>query len=225
MAVTFTASQAILAVQATALAAEATTAGLTALATALSNLSTEITQTLTEQEFFGGGTTTYTGGGGGSGTDYDSAALVWTQTLNSAASIIQSRNSNFIKASLSAIETDVDTMSANSTIIKDKQTIIADKQTIIADKQTVIADKQTVIADKTTSIETYQRKLKELGETSGIRSRGPFEAWGNISTYKYLIEQAKILDSADNATPEKQTQALAAVKSYTDAINGRFKEF
>ena len=218
MAVTFTASQAILAVQATALAAEATTAGLTALATALSNLSTEITQTLTEQEFFGGGTTTYTGGGGGSGTDYDSAALVWTQTLNSAASIIQSRNSNFIKASLSAIETDVDTMSANSTIIKDKQTIIADKQT-------VIADKQTVIADKTTSIETYQRKLKELGETSGIRSRGPFEAWGNISTYKYLIEQAKILDSADNATPEKQTQALAAVKSYTDAINGRFKEF
>ena len=89
----------------------------------------------------------------------------------------------------------------------------------------MIADKQTVIADKTTSIETYQRKLKELGETSGIRSRGPFESWGNISTYKYLIEQAKILDSADNATPEKQTQALAAVKSYTDAINGRFKEF
>jgi len=218
MAVTFTASQAILAVQATALAAEATTAGLTALATALTNLSTEITQTLTEQEFFGGGTTTYTGGGGGSGTDYDSAALVWTQTLNSAASIIQSRNSNFIKASLSAIETDIDavatdidTMAANSTIIKDKQS--------------VIADKQTVIADKTSSIETYQKKLKELGETSGIRSRGPFEAWGNISTYKYLIEQAKILDSADNATPEKQTQALAAVKNYTDAINGRFKEF
>jgi len=217
MAVTFTASQAILAVQATALAAEATTAGLTALATALTNLSTEITQTLTEQEFFGGGTTTYTAGGG-SGTDYDSAALVWTQTLNSAASIIQSRNSNFIKASLSAIETDIDavatdidTMAANSTIIKDKQS--------------VIADKQTVIADKTSSIETYQKKLKELGETSGIRSRGPFEAWGNISTYKYLIEQAKILDSADNAIPEKQTQALAAVKNYTDAINGRFKEF
>ena len=224
MAVTFTASQAILAVQATALAAEATTAGLTALATALTNLSTEITQTLTEQEFFGGGTTTYTAGGG-SGTDYDSAALVWTQTLNSAANIIQSRNSNFIKASLSAIETDIDavatdidTMAANSTIIKDKQSVIADKQA-------VIADKQTVIADKTTSIETYQKKLKELGETSGIRSRGPFEAWGNISTYKYLIEQAKILDSADNATPEKQTQALAAVKNYTDAINGRFKEF
>jgi len=217
MAVTFTASQAILAVQATALAAEATTAGLTALATALTNLSTEITQTLTEQEFFGGGATTYTAGGG-SGTDYDSAALVWTQTLNSAANIIQSRNSNFIKASLSAIETDIDavatdidTMAANSTIIKDKQS--------------VIADKQTVIADKTSSIETYQKKLKELGETSGIRSRGPFEAWGNISTYKYLIEQAKILDSADNATPEKQTQALAAVKNYTDAINGRFKEF
>lgn len=218
MAVTFTASQAILAVQATALAAEATTAGLTALATALTNLSTEITQTLTEQEFFGGGTTSYTASGGGSGTDYDSAALVWTQTLNSAANIIQSRNSNFIKASLSAIETDIDavatdidTMAANSTIIKDKQS--------------VIADKQTVIADKTSSIETYQKKLKELGETSGIRSRGPFEAWGNISTYKYLIEQAKILDSADNATPEKQTQALAAVKNYTDAINGRFKEF
>lgn len=211
MAVTFTASQAILAVQATALAAEATTAGLTALATALTNLSTEITQTLTEQEFFGGGTTSYTASGGGSGTDYDSAALVWTQTLNSAANIIQSRNSNFIKASLSTIGTDIDTMAANSTIIKDKQS--------------VIADKQTVIADKTSSIETYQKKLKELGETSGIRSRGPFEAWGNISTYKYLIEQAKILDSADNATPEKQTQALAAVKNYTDAINGRFKEF
>jgi hypothetical protein len=218
MAVTFTASQAILAVQATALADEATTAGLTALATALTNLSTEITQTLTEREFFGGGTTSYTAGGGGSGTDYDSAALVWTQTLNSAANIIQSRNSNFIKASLSAIETDIDavaididTMAANSTIIKDKQS--------------VIADKQTVIADKTTSIETYQKKLKELGETTGIRSRGPFETWGNISTYKYLIEQAKILDETNKASPELQASALQSIQDYLTLINEKGKEF
>jgi hypothetical protein len=211
MAVTFTASQAMLSVQATALAAEATTAGLTSLATALSNLSTEITQTLTEQEFFGGGTTTYTGGSGASGTDYDSAALVWTQTLNSAANIIQSRNSNFIKASLSAIETDVDTMSANSTTIKDKQTTIADKQTVIADKQTVIADKQT-------AMETYQKKLKELGEGAGIHIIGAYDVFGMISTYRLMIEQAKVLDNTDKATASQITAALAEVDRVSQLI-------
>lgn len=225
MAVTFTAAQALLAAQATALSAEATAVGLTSLATALTNLATEIAQSVTEQEFFGGGTTSYSGGGGGTGTDYDSAALVWSKTLDSAANIIRTKNSTAIKNSLSAIETDINTIAGDTTVIKDKQTTIADKQTVIADKQTTIADKQTVIADKTTSIETYQKRLKELGETSGIRSRGPFEAWGNISTYKFLIEQAKILESTDNATPDKQSQALASVKSYIEAINGRFKEF
>lgn len=223
MAVTFTAAQAILAAQATALSTEATAAGLASLATALTNLATEISQSVNETEFFGGDVVTSSTSGTPPVTTYTTAnrggaAIVWAQTLESAAAVIRAKNSTLIKTSISAIETDVATLTANSTTIKDKQTIIADQQTIIADKQ-------TVIADKTTSIETYQKKLKELGETTGIRSRGPFETWGNISTYKYLIEQGKILDETGKATPEVQERAVKTIQDYLALINEKGKEF
>jgi hypothetical protein len=216
MAVTFTAAQALLAAQATALSTEATAAGLTSLAAALTNLATEITQIVSEQEFFGGTTNSSVTSGTppvttNTSTDSGSAALVWAQTLETAASIIKAKNSTAVKTSISAIETDINTVASNSTTIKDKQTIIADKQ--------------TVIADKTTSIETYQKKLKELGETTGIRSRGPFETWGNISTYKYLIEQAKILDETNKASPDLQERALQSIQDYLAVINEKGKEF
>ena len=225
MAVTFTQTKALLQTMATTLSAESTIAGLTTMATGLTDLATEISQSVTESEFFGGGTTSYTGTSGGTGTDYDSAALVWSQTLISAANIIQSRNSNFIKASISAIETDIDTMTSNSTTIKDKQTIIADKQTTIADKQTTIADKQTTIADKQTAMETYQKKMKELGEGPGIHFIGPYEVFGLVSIYRMMIEQAKILESAGTpAAAEQVAQALIEVRRLSELIKSNISK-
>lgn len=210
MAVIFTATQSLLAAQATALSAEATAAGLSALSTALTALATEISttnNTITEEEFLGGDTVITSGTPPSVTTttvSKGSAAVVWTQTLTAAAQIIQAKNSTLIKDDIDAIATDIDTVASNSTTIKDKQTILADKQT---------------------AIETYQKKLKELGETTGIRSRGPFETWGNISTYKFLIEQGKILDQENAVSPEKYAQALAAVKTYMDLITEKGKEF
>jgi len=219
MAVTFTAAKTLLALEATILATEATVAGLTTLSTALTDLSTEIAQSVTEEEFFGGGTTNYAGGGGGfTGTEHGSAAIVWSKTLDLAAAAIRTKNSSLIKVSLDNIATDIDA------IATDIDAIATDIDTI-ASNSTTIKDKQTILADKQTAIETYQKKLKELGETTGIRSRGPFESWGNISTYKFLIEQGKILDQENAVSPEKYAQALAAVQTYLNLINEKGKEF
>ena len=119
------------------------------------------------------------------------------------------------------IATALETIATNSLAIKNNLDTIATKQTTIADKQTTIADKQTTIADKTTAMETYQKKLKELGEGAGIRAIGPFEAWGNISTYKFLIEQAKVLDTTNAASEDLQNKAIAEVQRYLDLINAR----
>ena len=218
MAVTFTAAKTLLATQATLLAAEATASGFPTLSSDLTAFATEIAQSVTEQEFFGNGSTSYTGGGGGTGTDNGSVALVWINLLESAASIIKTRNSSFSALKLSDIATDIDA------IATDIDAIATDIDTI-ASNSTTIKDKQTILADKQTAIETYQKKLKELGETTGIRSRGPFESWGNISTYKFLIEQGKILDQENAVSPEKYAQALAAVQTYLNLINEKGKEF
>jgi hypothetical protein len=112
------------------------------------------------------------------------------------------------------IATALETIATNSLAIKNNLDTIATKQT-------TIADKQTTIADKTTAMETYQKKLKELGEGAGIRAIGPFEAWGNISTYKFLIEQAKVLDTTNAASEDLQNKAIAEVQRYLDLINAR----
>lgn len=120
-----------------------------------------------------------------------------------------------ITAQTTALETAIDN---NTDTIKNS----IDLQTV---EHATIADKQTIVADKQTAIETYQKRLKELGETSGIRNRGPFETWGNISTYKFLIEQAKILDETNKASPEQQARALAVIQDYLGLINQQGKEF
>lgn len=166
MAVTFTATKAILAAQATALAAEATTAGLSALATALTNLSSEISgQNPTEREFLGGGYENYsfTGGGGGSGSgeDWDSAAMVWSSILTSAAQVIRTKIANNVAADVNAIATDIDT----------------------------IATKQTVLAEKTTDIRDYQLAIKNYAEKDGIHVKSPWEYLGVYSIIRYFEEE------------------------------------
>jgi len=101
-----------------------------------------------------------------------------------------SSNSTSIKNSITAIESDIDNMSAKSTIIADKQT----------------------------AMETYQKKLKELGETTGIHVVGPYDWLGLINVYRSLIEQGAITDTQGNVDASKQAQALAVVNSYIAKI-------
>lgn len=111
---------------------------------------------------------------------------------------------DLIAADIDTIATDIDTIATNSTSIKTSQETVATKQT---------------------AIETYQKKLKELGEGVGIRSRGPYETWGNISTYKFLIEQGKILNQENAVSPEAYQQALAAIQTYVKLMEQYGKEF
>jgi len=151
MAVTFTATQTLLAAQATALSAQATTAGLSALATALTNLASEIAgNSPTEREFFGGGTGTTTYPGSGSHTDWDSAALVWSNTITSAAQVIKTKIANDMAADLDEIKTDVDT----------------------------IAIQSTTMAAKQTSMDVYIGALKTMAETDGLHIKSPWEYIG-----------------------------------------------
>jgi hypothetical protein len=82
-----------------------------------------------------------------------------------------------------------------------------------------MATNTTTIASKLTAIETYQKKMKELGEGPGIHFLGPYEKFGLVTTYRMMIEQAKILESAGvAATPEQITQALVEVRRLSDLI-------
>lgn len=125
---------------------------------------------------------------------------------------------NQIKTELSQIDTD--TTASTATLA-----LIAVSLATLAANSTTTATNTTIIAEKQTAMEAYQKKLKELGETTGIRSRGPFETWGNISTYKYLIEQAKILDETNKASPDLQERALQSIQDYLTLINEKGKEF
>jgi len=174
---TFVATKAILAIQASTLAVEATEAGLSALATALTDLSNEITSAnanIPGQEFFGGGTSNYSfgaaGGGAGNGIDYDSVALVWAQTINSAAQVIRTRIANDIKNDIEEIRVDIDT----------------------------IAAKQTIIADKQTLMEQWLNRLKEMGENDGIHFKNPWEYLNIYSTLLFYQNENFNFDDALN---------------------------
>jgi hypothetical protein len=67
-------------------------------------------------------------------------------------------------------------------------------------------------------METYQKKLKELGETTGIHVVGPYDWLGLINVYRSLIEQGAITDTQGNVDASKQAQALAVVNSYIAKI-------
>jgi hypothetical protein len=81
-----------------------------------------------------------------------------------------------------------------------------------------ISLKQTTIADKQTAIETYQKKIKELGESDGIRILGAYDAFGMVSIYRLLIEQAKILSTDESATPEQIQASIDEVERVVGLI-------
>ncbi len=88
----------------------------------------------------------------------------------------------------------------------------------VAENSTAIKTALETIATKTTAIETYQKKLKELGETTGIHVVGPYDWLGLINIYRSLIEQGGILDTQGNIDPAKQAAAEALITSYISKI-------
>ncbi len=123
MAVTYTQAKNLLATMASTLASQATDAGLSSLSTGLTNLSSEISgSSPTEREFFGGGYSSYSfsggGGGSGSGEDWDSAALVWSNILQGAASVIQAQHQNTIKTQQITIANSTTNIAYNHDLIE-----------------------------------------------------------------------------------------------------------
>lgn len=88
-----------------------------------------------------------------------------------------------------------------------------------------IADRQSAIAVAQTSMETYQKRIKELGEGSGYRIKGPYEIFSIVTLWKLLIEEGKILD-LDKTLGGKEAESLAKVLEYMQKINSQIpKEF
>jgi hypothetical protein len=185
------------------LATEATSAGKTALATALTDFAGEITSdSATDDSFF---------------QSFDSASIstsgkgtTWATILNSAAAVVRSKTLNNIAGEQSTIAT--------------QTTAIAVAEAVIATKTTTIADKQTVIADKQTAMETYQKRLKELGEGSGIRTISPSELVGLAKLYQVMIEQGKILDEGDTVSSAQQENAKEKYKQLTKKMETVIRE-
>ena len=109
---------------------------------------------------------------------------------------------------------DIDTTASAATLL------------LIATSLGTMATNSTTMATKLTAIETYQKKMKELGEGPGIRIIGPYEVFGMISIYRLLIEQTKILDSAEPASASQIQAALAEVTRISGLIKNNIpKDF
>ena len=211
VAVTFTSTIAILAIQATSLAAEATSAGLTSLATALTNLSTEITanSSITEQEFFGGGAAT----SGNTMPMFESAAIVWANILDTAANVISAHNSNVARDI--AVNND-----STQGIVS-----IAYSLGMIENSLGAISGHSNTIADKQTAMETHFKKIKELSEGNGIHTISPLEFINFISSYRYLIEGGEITSETEPLTEKQLDKARKRISDYLSKINDLPKAF
>ena len=133
-----------------------------------------------------------------------SVAIDYTSYYERIATALETMatNSTAIKNSIAAIETDIDTIATNTTTIATKQTIIADKQTIIAEKQT--------------AMETYQKRLKELGEGSGIHVVSPYDTFGIATLWRLLILEGKILEDYATDTSVSASEQQRALEYLTD---------
>ena len=132
-----------------------------------------------------------------------------------------------IATALETIATNSTTVATNSTTVATNSTTMATNSTTMATNSTTMATNTTTIASKLPAIETYQKKMKELGEGPGIHFIGPYEVFGLVSIYRMMIEQAKILESTGDApTSEQVAQALIEVRRLSELIKTNIsKEF
>lgn len=124
---------------------------------------------------------------------------------NTQTTTLQTAINNQTTQLKTAIDNNTDTLEA-----------AIDRQTV---EHATMADKQTVMADKQTAMETYQKKLKELGEGKGIHVIGPYEWLGLISIYRLLVEQGKILETTDKVSDEKQAEAFRVLSQYLSVFD------
>ena len=89
----------------------------------------------------------------------------------------------------------------------------------VAANSTTIANNLTTIANKITEIETYQKRMKELGEGPGIRMVGPYEWLAFISSYVNYVEKGEILNIEGKVSAEKIAEALAELETYFNKVN------
>ena len=131
-----------------------------------------------------------------------------------------------IATALETMATQTTTIATQTTTIATQTTTIATRLTAISTDIDTIASNSTTIKDKQTAMETYQKKLKELGEGVGIRVIGPYEVFGMISIYRLLIEQAKILDTTESASASQIQAAITEVTRLAQLIRSNVpKEF
>jgi hypothetical protein len=193
-----TKAKALLVEIANSLSTEATTAGKAALATALTELGTEISSaSVTDNEFFLNADSSSVAGTTGVGQ-------VWADILSTAAGVVHSKELNTANSHLDSVKA---------------------SQSTIATGTTGILAQETIIADKQTAIETYQKKLKELGEGAGIHVISPNELFGFIKLYQLLIEQGKILDEGDKVSDAQQANAKAKIKELAGKVQSLIGEF
>lgn len=189
-------AKALLVEMANSLAAEATAAGKTALATALTNFGSEIqSDTATDDSFFQSFDS--------AGTSTSGKGTTWANILNGAAAVVNSKTQN---------------------TIADKASTIATNTTAIAASDAIIATQTTTIASKQTAMETYQKRLKELGEGAGIRTISPTELVGLAKLYQVMIEQGKILDEGDVVSSAQQENAKEKYKQLTKKMETVIRE-
>ena len=82
-----------------------------------------------------------------------------------------------------------------------------------------IATQTTTIADKQTAIETYQKRLTELGEGEGIHIISPFELFSFVTSYRSLIEEGRILKWREAEPTDKAVaKALNDLGKYIEKI-------
>jgi hypothetical protein len=108
--------------------------------------------------------------------------------------------------------------------VSDKLSNISENSDIITNKLSNISGNSDIIADKQTAIETYHKKLKELGEGDGIHAIGPYEYLGLINVYKTLVEEGDILKTN---TIQKSATKVAALRitEYLNIIKNLPKQF
>jgi hypothetical protein len=123
-----------------------------------------------------------------------------------------------ITTELNDIDTDTTSMAVQIVAIATALVTLATNSTTLATNSTTLATNSTTIATKLTAIETYQKKLKELGETTGIHVVGPYDWLGLINVYRSLIEQGGIADTQGNVSSAKQAEAIALVNAYIARI-------
>ena len=189
-----TKAKALLVEMANTLATEATAAGKTALATSLTDFGSEIA-IADDEEFFVSSKFDSVG----SVTTTSGKGITYSNILQSAAAVVQSKGINAL------------------TDIKSSQATIATDTTGILAQETIIAAKQT-------AIETYQKKLKELGEGPGIHILSPNEIFGFIKLYQLLIEQGKMLDEGDKVSEAQQANAKAKAKEMAQKVQTLLNE-